>query len=352
VTSLYVGGGTPSSIGIDATALLLGKLSKILPLRKDHPGNFEFTIEVNPESVTQELLGLYHEMGVNRLSVGVQTFSDSNYTRIGRVGTPEQTRRALEMIADAWDGEFSLDLISALPGQTIKSGLADVREALSYAPHHISLYTLTIEPGTPLHNDLKIGKIKPPGDSEITVWERQILLLEDSGYDRYEISNYALPGCRSRHNMSYWHMLPYLGCGPAAVSTLPSTAGPVRIENHRSLRYFKDPLIPPADDPFTSDTKLKYGESYEHISPAAFFLEHLMVGLRLSDGIERSRIETIFGIDPLIPLRRTLEKWQESVEIDAKHLKLTKAGRNFLDGFLQDAAFELDEYPFPIPAWP
>ena len=352
VTSLYLGGGTPSSIGIDATAVLLGEISQILPLGRNDPGGFEFTVEVNPESVTLELLKLYDEMGVSRLSVGVQTFSEKDFRLIGRAGSPELSRRALELITGAWKGAFSLDLISALPGQTIEDGLADVREAMSYSPNHISLYTLTIEPGTPLHEDLKRGRIQPPGDGGIAVWERQALLLQDSGFNRYEISNYALPGCRSRHNMSYWHMLPYLGCGPAAVSTLPGEDGPLRIENRRSLDTFTDPPARAPGAPAGAAFELKYGESCELISPRAFFLEHLMVGLRLAEGIERSRFETVFGVDPPIPLKNTLGKWEETVEIDAKHLKLTEAGRNFLDGFLKDAAVEILSHEFFPPVWP
>ena len=333
VTSLYVGGGTPSSIGSKSAMRLLNGLNSALPLQQTHEREFEFTVEVNPESLTAELLNLYTEYGVNRLSVGVQTFSPLLSERIGRTGSPALSIAALDLVCSHWQGSFNLDLITAIPGQSVEEGLADVRSALSYSPDHLSLYTLTIEPHTPLFQDLAQGLIPSPRDAEVEVWKKQLRLLEDSGYERYEISNYALPGCRSRHNMTYWQMLPYLGCGPSAVSTLPSENGPIRIENPRQMGA-------------------KSGESYEVLAPEAFFLEHIMVGLRLTEGIELRRLESLFGVDPLVPLKKTVAKWNSFVEIDKDRLRMTSAGRDFLDGFLTDGAAEIAGYDFPQPIWP
>ena len=235
-----------------------------------------------------------------------------------------------------------MDLLTALPGQTIAEGLAEMVELLSYSPDHVSLYTLTVEPGTRLNRDLESGRIPPQSDGEIAVWEEQMQLLQETGFEQYEISNFALSGCRSRHNMAYWRLEPYLGCGPAAVSTLPGTNGPLRIENCCDIERFNNHY----------GALSGRGESVEPVSPGSFFLEHLMVGLRLSDGVDRPRLEKVFGVDPVAPIANTLDKWGNMVETDSSMIRLTNAGRLFLDSFLKDAALEIESHTIPSCRWP
>ena len=174
VTSLYIGGGTPSSIGLSATRMLLSGISRIIGADNLNADDFEYTIEANPESITDDLLGVYKSAGINRLSVGIQTFSRKYYSLIGRYGSPEIAREALELLRKHWTGRLNLDLMTAFPGQSPEEGTTDVEELLSYSPDHVSLYTLTVEPGTPLCNDLKEGKISAAGDDAVDVWEIQI----------------------------------------------------------------------------------------------------------------------------------------------------------------------------------
>ena len=342
VSSLYIGGGTPSSIGLRASEKLLQGIFETPGLRLNTGEDFELTVEVNPESVSPDLLGLYRQSGVNRLSVGVQSFQERFYRIARRAGSPELAAQALALIRRNWQERLSLDLMTAFPGETPAEGITDLRRLLSYEPEHISLYTLSIEEGTPLAADVASGKVTLPGDAQTGVWERQIEMLADAGFEHYEVSNFALPGCRSRHNMSYWLLEPYLGCGPAAVSTLPGTEGPLRVENPHSVQRYNT----------KRGNGSGRGESFEIIPPVAFFLEHLMVGLRVSEGVQRARLERIFGIDPAVPLKKTLSKWENMVEIDAERIRLTEKGRTFLDSFLVDAALEIERSRDLVCLWP
>lgn len=333
VSTLYIGGGTPSSIGLSATEELVKGIFRVPELKKNVIEGFEFTVEMNPESVSSDLLGIYERAGVNRLSIGIQTFQERYYRLLGRVGSPDLAREALALLRRKWKGRLNLDLMTAFPGQREAEGLADLRELLSYEPDHVSLYTLSIEEDTPLGADAANGGVSLPGDRETEVWERQVDALRDSGFEYYEVSNFALTGCRSSHNTAYWLLKPYLGCGPAAASTLPGEKGPLRVENERSLERFN----------VKEGDASGRGESLEIIPPDAFLLEHLIVGLRLSEGVGRKHLQDIFDVDPVSLLEETLGKWATMVEISAQRLRLTARGRNFLDGFLKDAAIEIEK---------
>ena len=184
------------------------------------------------------------------------------------------------------------------------------------------------------------GRIIAPNDSQgVRVWQAQIEALKRAGYDHYEVSNYAKTGKRSRHNLGYWRMKPYIGCGPSAVSTLPSRHGPVRIENTRNLAVF------------AADSA---GASMETISAKSFFIEHLMMGLRLSDGISVEHLSVVFGIDPLDPIRSTYRNWRNRglIDLDGDFLRASEAGRMFLDSFLRETVAELADSSFEVVRWP
>ena len=339
VSTLYIGGGTPGSIGISGTEELFQGIRSILG--HNMLESCEITVEANPESLTEELLQTYMLAGVNRLSIGVQTFNERLFAVIGRAGSPKRTLDALDMIKQVWPGALSLDLMSALPGQRDSDGIEDLRRLLSFAPDHVSLYTLTIAPGTPLHDELADGKVEAPGDAQTAVWQHQARMLEEAGYRQYEISNFARPGHESRHNLRYWRLEPYLGCGPAAASTLPGTNGPLRIENPTLERYMR-----------TYGSASGHGERFEEIDAKTFFLEHLIVGLRLTGGVEIPRLKRIFGVDPRVPIADTLEKWKGMADCTHGRLGLTSQGRMFLDRFLADVASELDNHDFAGCRWP
>lgn len=210
IRTLYVGGGTPSSLDHKLLHRLLdGVVCE---------GVEEFTVEVNPEDVNCDLLSVLKSAGVNRVSMGVQSLNDDELVRVGRRHSAADAIRAIDAIAQQFDN-FSLDIIFGLPGQTIESLETTVSGILSFRPPHLSAYLLSYEPGTRLYAQLMTGKVKETSDS---LAENMYRLVTDSfgsaGYEHYEISNYALPGMMSRHNSSYWNMTPYLGLGASAHS--------------------------------------------------------------------------------------------------------------------------------------
>lgn len=214
--TVFLGGGTPSLLDADELAHLMGVLSesfRILP-------GAEITMECNPGTVDREKLLAFREAGINRLSIGVQSFRDEELKLLGRIHTAEEARKC---VLDArWAGfdNISLDLISALPGQNIDQWMESLREAAALAPEHISAYSLILEDGTPLKEAALEGKLPhlPDEDEDRKMYHETRSFLAEHGYHRYEISNYAKKGFESRHNSGYWTGHPYLGFGIGAAS--------------------------------------------------------------------------------------------------------------------------------------
>lgn len=327
VKTVFIGGGTPSAVPTRMMERFVADLGRLFPNPPD-----EWTVEANPESLSRDLLEALQTNGVNRLSMGVQSFSDRLLETLGRRANAAHVRVALARIASVWTGRYSIDLITGTPGETFDDGVRDIETALSYDPGHVSLYTLTIEPGTPLARDIASGSLAElPVELQDAIWFEAVRRLEAAGYRQYEISNFARSGRESLHNLRYWRMLPYAGFGPAAVSTLPSAAGPIRLENPRNLVKF------------TAGEAAGWNLSAECLKPDEFLLEHLMMGLRLSDGIEPSRIERVFGLDLTELAPDTYKAWMELglLRIDAGRFALTPNGRPLLDRFLTETVGEM-----------
>lgn len=214
--TVFLGGGTPSLLDADELAHLMAVLSesfRILP-------GAEITMECNPGTVDREKLLAFREAGINRLSIGVQSFQDEELKLLGRIHTAEEAKQC---VLDArWAGfdNISLDLISALPGQNIDQWMESLREAAALAPEHISAYSLILEDGTPLKEAALEGKLPhlPDEDEDRKMYHETRSFLAEHGYHRYEISNYAKKGFESRHNSGYWTGHPYLGFGIGAAS--------------------------------------------------------------------------------------------------------------------------------------
>lgn len=214
--TVFLGGGTPSLLDADELAHLMAVLSesfRILP-------GAEITMECNPGTVDREKLLAFREAGINRLSIGVQSFRDEELRLLGRIHTAEEAKQC---VLDArWAGfdNISLDLISALPGQNIGQWMESLREAAALAPEHISAYSLILEDGTPLKEAALEGKLPrlPDEDEDRKMYHETRSFLAEHGYHRYEISNYAKKGFESRHNSGYWTGHPYLGFGIGAAS--------------------------------------------------------------------------------------------------------------------------------------
>lgn len=335
--TVYVGGGTPSALAPEARDVLLALLGT---LTGSGGAVREVTVELNPEDVTESLLDSLEASGVNRLSLGVQSLRDETLARIGRPATAGVTRRGLELVARRWGGapsgryRWSADLLAGIPGGTPESTVRDLEEILTYAPEHISLYELGIERDTALGLALRRGRIaSPPVDTvaEELEWVRNTLI--GRGYIHYEVSNYALPGGRSVHNLGYWRMAPHLGIGPGAVGTLTGEE-PVRYTNTRDFSLYC--------------TAGDRGLREEGIAPRDFVKELLMMGLRTEEGVSLSRAAAYLGVDPAELIPETLARWNVLPgSAPDRRIVLSSDIRNILDSFLLHAFAEIDRLTPP-----
>ena len=223
IETIYLGGGTPSQLTIEQLHQLLIYINKVygLPLHRDGiVGRHEITIEVNPDDVTPEYAAALQHLGINRVSMGAQTFDDRRLRFLHRRHSAAQVPEAVSILHQAGIQNISVDLMYGFPDETFNDWDADITQALALNVEHLSAYCLIIEEGTPLYEQLKVKSEKYRVDEEL---ERQMYYhlidrLETAGYEHYEISNFARPGFRSRHNSSYWNGTPYIGLGAAAHS--------------------------------------------------------------------------------------------------------------------------------------
>lgn len=275
VSTVFLGGGTPSIVPADAMAGVMEALHGAFSFAPE----VEFTSEANPGTLTESWLDTMLATGMNRLSLGVQAAQDTLLSRIGRIHTFSQARQAVDMARRAGIRNLNLDVMSGLPGQTLPLYLESLQAIISLSPEHVSAYSLILEEGTPLHAAVMAGRETLP-DEETTalMYEQGAAWLEKAGYARYEISNFARPGCQCRHNIGYWQGAWYLGLGAAAHSMLPPEQ-----EGSACLRRAN-----------TSDVgqyiaRMQQGispvESEESISPAEARFETMMLGLRTTAGV-------------------------------------------------------------------
>jgi oxygen-independent coproporphyrinogen-3 oxidase len=280
LATVYVGGGTPSALARPDLRRLLAAISRWCAGPPD-----ELTVEANPETVDDGFVGICAEAGVTRLSVGVQTLEPALLGLLARRATRGETLAALELIARRWKGDLSVDLLAGIPGQSRERLLTDLAEVLRFSPRHVSLYSLTREEGTPYDRRIRAGRLREmPAEEQEGLWLAGVRLLRDRGYRHYEISNFALAGGECRHNVAYWELRPYLGIGPAAVSTLPGgSTGVVRLSRPRSVKGWLAGASARA----------------EEIEARGFLFETLMMGLRLARGVSARAIRDRFGEEAL-----------------------------------------------------
>lgn len=283
--SVFVGGGTPSLLATHLWERLLGAIHDRFDLTAPGGAPAEFTVECNPESATPELLRLLVAGGVNRVSMGAQSFNAGHLRTLERLHTPGRVRSAVEDARAAGIERVSIDLIHAVPGQTLADWRADLAQALSLGLDHLSCYNLTYEPNTAMTVRLARGEFSPaPEDDELAMLELTHELLSAAGLERYEVSNYARGGIGGphacRHNLAYWRQLGWLAAGPSASGHLRLASAPagVRWKNTPRLDTYlsrdADGLAPVSD--------------LEPPEPARAVRERLMTGLRLSEGVGAS----------------------------------------------------------------
>lgn len=290
--TIFLGGGTPTALGTSPLDQLLGALA---PLAAD---GCEFSVESNPGTLTDELAGLMRRQGVNRVNLGAQSFHDDELRLLGRIHTALQARQAVEMLRRKGFDNLGLDLIYGIPGQTLDTWRQSLRQALDLGLAHLSCYALSFEPGTPLCHDLAAGKVAAMDESlQKECYHLAIESAAAAGLEHYEISNFAAPGRRCRHNLVYWKNESYLGLGPAAVSYV----GGVRRKNPPSLEAYLQALEA-GRLPETLD---------ERIAGKMKLAETLMLGLRMIDGVDRAEFSRRFGVDPLTAFPSSLPRyWQ------------------------------------------
>lgn len=331
--TVYIGGGTPSWLPVNL-------LSKLLAAIKPYTSSAtEWTIEANPESLNKEFLKLCRDFGVNRVSLGVQSFSYRLLRILERDCSKDSLQKACELICSFWPGDVNIDLIYAIPTQRISELEQDLTMALSLRPQHLSCYRLTLNKKTSLGQRIKAKTDDIRWEEALSrlIWDH----LKRNGYRHYEISNYCLPKKFCRHNLHYWLLDPYLGIGPAGVSTLPLCGGSaLRLEKPFNLKAY---LI----QGWREATKT------ELITPKSLLLEHLLMGLRLKKGIELKKLQSRFpnlGLQ-LSPL---FLRWEERglIKKTPGRISCRYSGLRILNVLLREAAGFIAELKELNTNWP
>jgi len=317
--TVYLGGGTPSLFSPAAIAALLAAVARGAGM----VDGAEVTLEANPGTVTRERLAGYRAAGVNRLSLGAQSFHAAHLRTLGRDHRPEDTAAAVAGARAAGFANLSLDLIFAVPGQTLAEWENDLQAAIALDPNHVSTYALTYEEGTPFHAWRASGRLRPvEDDAEAAMAEQAIERLGATGYERYEISSFARPGFASRHNTSYWDGSDYLGIGAGAHSFSAEPAPGQRWANERlPQRYLA--AIGASGSAVASE---------EHLDQSRARAEFCFTGLRRTAGVDLEAFRRRFGVALEAAFPQVAELIaQDLLAAAGGRLRLTARGLRFAD---------------------
>lgn len=316
ITTIYLGGGTPSYI----SALYIENIINVIKLNYNVKDNAEITIEINPGTVNEEKILIYEKIGINRVSIGLQTTNDKLLKQIGRIHTYEEFLNCYKLVSKSKIDNINVDLMLALPNQTIEDLEESLQKVINLKPNHISLYSLILEEGTKLEKMLSENIVKlPEEDMEREMYWKTKRILEKNGYNHYEISNFAKEGYKSKHNMNCWSQKEYLGFGVAAhsyvnrkrycninnIEEYVSNIKKGKIENNRTVCEIQNKI---------DEQK-----------------EFMMLGLRKIDGIDIQEFKNKFVENPIYVFHKELEKLvnEDLVEIDLDKIKLTNKGLDF-----------------------
>ena len=267
-------------IPVDALQVLLDTICRHYPIAQDA----EITLEANPNNINRTFLKALRRIGINRISIGVQSLDDSELQLLGRLHTSDEAIKAIQMAKEAEFGNISVDLIYGIPERPAKVWERTLYEILKLEVQHISLYGLTLEENIPLFQLVEQGKLDPPdNDTAATEYETASSILSQKAFGQYEISNWALTGCESRHNTAYWLRIPYIGFGVAAHSFIDGK----RIANTSVLDEYLSCMA----------QGQQASQTIETIEPDMAIAESIILGLRLNRGVSADDIQTQFGID-------------------------------------------------------
>ncbi len=306
ITTIYIGGGTPSIINED----LIGKILSMI----DRESDAEITIELNPGTVTKQKLINYKNFGINRLSIGLQSTKNEILKQIGRIHNYEKFLESYKYAEDVGYDNINVDLMIGIPNQSIQDIKDSINKIVNLKPAHISVYSLIIEPNTPLENMVDKNILKLPSDEDERMQYSYVKnSLELKGYKHYEISNFAIDGKYSKHNMNCWEQKEYIGFGVSAHSYINKK----RFSNIESLNEY-----------LSEDyKKIKILQEVQNIEDEQ--KEYMLLGLRKIDGIKISKFKEKFnGQNPIFLFKKELDKLvkQELLQVDLDNIKLTRKG--------------------------
>lgn len=323
VTSIFFGGGTPSLMEPATVAALIDRVAERFDLAEDA----EITLEANPTSVEAEKFQGFRSAGVGRVSLGVQALDDASLAFLGRQHSTDEAMQAVELARRVFP-RVSFDLMNARPGQTPESWASELQQALAFGPEHISIYQLTIEPGTPFHASWRRGELRLPDEATASaIYEATGETLAAAGLPAYEISNHARPGEESRHNLTYWRYGDYLGVGPGAHGRLTIDGDKLATRQHA------------APEAWTAAVE-REGHATRARSPLDGndrLAEMTMMGLRLREGIHRGAFRREFEAEPEALFdRKRLEALlgEGFLQLDEDRMAATSEGRLRLDAVL------------------
>lgn len=315
IRTVYFGGGTPSLLSADELGRLMETVNRLFQLTSDA----EITFEANPDDLTDENLALWKRHGINRLSIGIQSFYDRDLQYMERIHSATEAERAVRRAQQAGIQNITIDLIYGTPGLTDAEWNHNLEKALALGVPHISAYALTVEEGTPLaHRIRKKQKKAPSEDTQADQFLQMAEFLETNGFVQYEVSNFAKPGMESRHNSSYWEGVPYLGIGPSA----HSYDGRNRRMNVSNNAKYVDALE--KGHPYFEEEVLTDTDRYN---------EYLLTRLRTRKGLTRDDFEKRYSTGEWVALLEELEELPEAfLRVDETGIALSREGLLHADG--------------------
>lgn len=313
VTSVFLGGGTPSLLSGRQVAGILEEVRENFSLSEDA----EVTIECNPGTLDRDKLSLYRHAGINRLSIGLQSAKDQELALLGRIHTFAEFQRNYSLAREAGFENINIDLISALPGQTVGDWEYTLEKVLGLGPEHISAYSLIVEEGTPFYQ--KYGQDEavrargghpqylPEEEEERRMYQRAREMLASHGYRRYEISNYAREGRECRHNSGYWRGVPYLGLGLGSASFL----GQMRFSNTSSLETYLNGEFPSLEAILGGEPRVLEEEGVMALNRERQMEEFMFLGLRMMEGVSKQAFRDRFSVELEEIYQNQLQKFQQ-----------------------------------------
>lgn len=327
VKTVFFGGGTPTLLPIDELGEILSDVGRLVSV-----GTLEeFTVEANPATVEDAKAAMLVAHGVTRVSMGAQSFFPAELAALERLHSPDDIPTSVEVLRRNGIGQINLDLIFGIPGQTLDSWRESLRRAIDLGPDHIACYGLTFEPGTRLTSQLKSGRVTPCDEGlEADMFLATIDVLGAAGFRQYEISNFARPGCESKHNLVYWRNEPYIGVGPSAAGCIDGR----RYKNVADLSAYVRRIEAGGDAEVESEV----------IDREKLALEMILMQLRLNEGLSLADFKRRTGLDPTTAFGGAVDRWiaQGCLTMSADYMALTRRGFLIANRVIADLAGELD----------